>query len=175
MPEFEFRCLNENDESAYRNFISEFTRAGEKIIPRSIYDENLSFRTWLERSRGISSGKSIPDNWVQAATYFLIRKSNGKILGALDLRHKLNEELLRHGGHIGYGVAPSERKKGYASLMLQKALKICKDLDINKALITCDKENIGSAKTIMKHGGVLENEIVDELGRHRQRYWIEIK
>jgi predicted acetyltransferase len=82
--------------------------------------------------------------------------------------------LADRGGHIGYGIRPSERKKGYATEILRQALDIMKDLNINKVLITCDKENIGSAKTIIKNGGILESEGVSDESVF-QRYWIDME
>lgn len=105
-----------------------------------------------------------------AHTYFLIQEDK-RIIGAINIRHDLNEYLFNFGGHIGYGIRPSERKKGYASLMLSMALPIAKELGINEVLITCDKNNIGSAKTIINNGGVLENEVSGD-GEITQRYWL---
>ena len=65
----------------------------------------------------------------------------------------------RSGGHIGDGIRPSERRKGYATAMIGLALEECRKLGINKVLMTCDKTNIGSAKSIMNNGGVLESEL----------------
>lgn len=98
---------------------------------------------------------------------------NNKIIGTIQIRHYLNDDLLLHGGHIGYGVRPSERRKGYATKMLALALEECKNLGIGRVLITCDKTNLGSARTIQKNGGVLENEITENGGIF-QRYWIDI-
>lgn len=81
---------------------------------------------------------------------------------------------MQHGGHIGNGIRPSERKKGYATKMIGLALEECRKLGIEKVLIVCDKDNIGSAKSIINNGGVLENEIADEDGTIEQRYWIEL-
>ena len=89
----------------------------------------------------------------------------------IDIRHRLNDYLFNFGGHIGYSVRKSERKKGYATEMLALALVECMNLNINKILITCDKENTASVKTIIKNGGILENEIPEE-NRITQRYWI---
>lgn len=89
----------------------------------------------------------------------------------IDIRHRLNEYLLQFGGNIGYSVRPSQRRKGYATEMLALALEECRKLGIDRALVTCDKTNIGSAKTIQKNGGVLENEVL-EGDRITQRYWI---
>ena len=82
-------------------------------------------------------------------------------------------EVLREGGHIGDGIRPSERRKGYATEMIRLALIECGKLGIRRVLMTCEKSNIGSAKSIVKNGGVLENEFVNSDGEIEQRYWIE--
>jgi len=168
------RCLTESDEEAYKNFVKEFEDAGERIIPSTVESDSLSFSDWLERTRKIVKGIDLPKGWVPATTYSLFNEDENKILGAIDIRHQLNEHLLSVGGNIGYGVTPSERRKGYASAMLKEVLEICKDMGMNKVLITCNKENIASAKTIIKNGGALENEVEDEKGNIRQRYWITL-
>ena len=94
-------------------------------------------------------------------------------MGAVNIRHYLNDTLLKAGGHIGYGIRPSERRKGYATAMIALALDECRKLGINKVLICCNKENIGSAKSIINNGGILENEI-EEDGHIIQRYWIQL-
>ncbi len=110
---------------------------------------------------------------VPSSIYFLVDEDN-KIHGAIDIRHELNDYLLQYGGHIGYGIRPSQRRKGYASQILSLALPIAKDLGISKALITCNKTNLGSARTIINDGGILENEVINE-DEITQRYWIEIR
>ena len=91
----------------------------------------------------------------------------------MNIRHYLNEALLRDGGHIGDGVRTSERRKGIATKMIGLALDECRKLGIDRVLMVCDKDNIGSAKSIINNGGVLENEIID--GEViEQRYWIEL-
>ena len=75
------------------------------------------------------------------------------------------------GGHIGDGIRPSERRKGYATKMISLALEECKKLGMDKVLLVCDKDNIGSVKSIINNGGVLENVVLKE-GKLIQRYWI---
>lgn len=111
--------------------------------------------------------------WVPDTTLFCIDKDRDIFVGAVNIRHYLNEDLLKTGGHIGDGIRPSERRKGYATAMIALALDECKKLGINKVLMCCDKDNIGSVKSIINNGGVLENEIEEE-GHIVQRYWIQI-
>ncbi len=111
---------------------------------------------------------------VPESVFFLLDEQKNKLIGAITIRHYLNDFLLKEGGHIGYGIRPSERRKGYAKLMLKLALKECKKLGLNKVLIVCDKDNIGSSKTIINNGGILENEIGGYNGELISRYWIDI-
>ena len=111
---------------------------------------------------------------VEDSTFFALDVERNKMVGAINIRHKLNDYLLNYGGHIGDGVRPSERKKGYATKIIGLALKECQNLNIDKVLLVCDKDNIGSAKSIKNNGAILENEIVKD-GKTIQRYWIEIK
>lgn len=119
--------------------------------------------------------KDAKDGLVPDSVFFLSDETNNKLIGAIDIRHYLNDALLKNGGHIGDGIRPSERRKGYGTLIIKLALEECKKLNINKVLICCDKDNVGSAKTIINNGGILENEIVNDDLTITQRYWIEIK
>lgn len=94
--------------------------------------------------------------------------------GAINIRHYLNDQLLLNGGHIGDGVRPSERRKGIATKMIALALQECKKMGISRVLMVCDKDNIGSAKSIQKNNGILENEVIVD-GVVEQRYWIDIE
>jgi predicted acetyltransferase len=111
---------------------------------------------------------------VPDSVFFLLDEDRNRLLGAVNIRHYLNDSLLKSGGHIGDGIRPSERRKGYATEMIRMALEECRKLGIKKVLMTCDKSNIGSAKSIIKNGGVLENEFVNEEGETEQRYWITL-
>jgi predicted acetyltransferase len=118
--------------------------------------------------------KTEADGRVPDSVFFLLDADRDRLLGAVNIRHYLNEALLRDGGHIGDGIRPSERRRGYATEMIRLALIECKKLGIKRVLMVCDKDNIGSAKSIVRNGGVLENEITDEDGTVEQRYWIEL-
>lgn len=118
--------------------------------------------------------KEAAENRVPDSVFFLLDEERNRLLGAVNIRHYLNDALLKEGGHIGDGIRPSERRKGYATAMIRLALVECKKLGIDKVLMTCSKENIGSVRSIVKNGGVLENEFINSDGDVEQRYWISI-
>ena len=119
--------------------------------------------------------EAVPPHLVPATQFLFVRKSDNRLVGMLQVRHRLNDFLEKYGGHIGYSVRPSERRRGYAKEMLKMALPFCRQIGIDKILITCIDGNIGSEKTILANGGVYEttvhepNENVD-----LKRYWIAL-
>ena len=115
------------------------------------------------------------DGKVPDSVFFLLDEESNRLLGAVNIRHYLNDYLLKYAGHIGDGIRPSERGKGYGTEMIRLALIECKKLGIDKVLMVCDKSNIASSKSIIKNGGILENEIVDENGKISQRFWIDLE
>ena len=160
---------------AYReqicDMLKEWYATGEKIIPYAIrkcgYEDFEAYMESLEVK--MDGGPLVPDS-----TFFCLDVDRGIVVGAVNIRHVLNESLLLNGGHIGDGVRPSERRKGIATEMIALALVECRKLGIMRVLMVCDKENIGSAKSIMNNGGVLENEVVVD-GVTEQRYWIDLR
>lgn len=163
---------NYDMEEQYYVFANEWKEHNEEIVPYSARLLNMDYKLWLENTYKMESRDTCSPDWVPSHTYFLVSE-NKKIIGAINIRHCLNDYLLNFGGHIGYGIRPSERKKGYASIMLSLALPISKKLGITKALITCNKNNLGSAKTILGNGGILENEVIEGT-EITQRYWIDL-
>lgn len=118
--------------------------------------------------------KAPKNGLVPDTTFFCLDEERNIMVGAINIRHYLNEYLLNYGGHIGDGIRPIERRKGYATEMIRLSLDFCRQLGLDKILLVCDKDNIGSAKSIINNGGILENEIIEN-GRVEQRYWITIK
>lgn len=119
--------------------------------------------------------KEPKDGKVPDSVFFLLDVDRNILQGAVNIRHYLNENLLQYAGHIGDGIRPSELRKGYATEMIRLALIECKKLGISKVLMVCDKSNIASAKSIIKNGGILENEFLDEDGEVQQRFWINLE
>ena len=130
---------------------------------------------WLERLATMSDVTTCPKEFVTSTTYIGVRQSDNKIVGMVDLRHHINHPVLSvWGGHIGYSVRPSERRKGYAKAMLKLVLEEAKKHHLTKVLVTCNHDNLGSNKTILANGGVFEKTIELE-GTLINRYWIDIE
>ena len=94
---------------------------------------------------------------------------DGELLGFLSVRHELNDFLLEEGGHIGYSVRPSARRRGLATYACAWGLDHLRSLGVDRALITCDDDNEASAATILRNGGVLE-----DVRHGKRRYWVEL-
>ena len=137
-------------------------------------EEATSFEEWVKEKCDESKGINLREDYVACTTLFLKRESDGKICGAVSIRHELNDFLFNFGGHIGYSITPSERDKGYGKLQLKKALVFAKELGIEKCLITADESNVVSNKTIISEGGVLENTVMWN-NEPLNRYWINLK
>lgn len=136
------------------------------------------YKGWLDENEIYSKKETVPDGKVVGNTFFTVRKSDNKLVGIMNIRHELDEYLYNYGGHIGYSILPSERRKGYAYKQLLLGLKYCKSIGINRVLITCLDYNTGSSKTIEKAGGVFENIIEGEKCGEKvlyKRYWISLK
>lgn len=138
--------------------------------PYAIFkNDNTDFDYYLEHLEI----KEPKDGKVPGSVFFCLDEDRNIFVGAVNIRHWLNDGLLRTGGHIGDGIRPSERRKGYATKMIALALEECRRIGIDRVLMCCDKNNTGSAKSIINNGGILENE-VEEDGSITQRYWISL-
>lgn len=164
--------VNEDDclkyiEEHYQN--NEFSISGGGGIEGfRTYDE------WINSVIAHHHNNNIPQNRVPSTTF--LAYDDEVLVGVIDIRHHLNEYLESYGGHIGYGVRPSKRKKGYATQILAKGLEYCKDeLKLPRVLITCDESNIGSNKTILANKGILIDQLFDSnLKRYTNRYKIKL-
>jgi predicted acetyltransferase len=154
--------------------VEEFYASGEEHIHGIGCIEADDFENSVKRAKEQVYGVGLPEGWVPASTYWLL--CDDVMIGMCHLRHELNDFLENYGGHIGYSVRPSQRNKGYGSQMLQLALQKAKGLEIERVLITCDDDNIASARVIEKNGGKLADVVKTEYAEFLvRRYWIALK
>lgn len=153
------------------DLLDEWYATGENIVPFAI--RRLDYHNFDYYCSNLENHNFLADHFVTDSTFFCLDEDSDMAVGAVNIRHYLNESLLADGGHIGDGVRPSMRRKGIATKMIALALEECQKLGIYKVLMVCDKKNIGSAKSIMNNGGVLEDEPVVD-GVTVQRYWIDL-
>lgn len=137
------------------------------------YEEGMPLSRYLEILAQRARGEALPPGHV--ASTFLFAFDASRIVGRVSIRHTLNADLLRIGGHIGYVVVPEFRRRGYATAILDRAIEIAHgDLGIHRVLVTCDEDNVGSIRTIERNGGVLENIVAGPgLAAPKRRYWID--
>lgn len=127
------------------------------------------------RVRKCTAQDTLPEGLVIATQFFYVRKADNRLVGMIQVRHYFNDYLSKFGGHIGYSIRPSERRKGYATSMLNAILPYCREIGLDKLLITCIDGNIGSEKTIRNNGGVYESTVY-ESGKNcsLKRFWITL-
>jgi predicted acetyltransferase len=119
----------------------------------------------------LPTGETVPK--VPFSLYWLVE--DDEFIGEAQLRHRLNQHLIKEGGHIGYGIRPACRRRGYGTMILALTLEQCRRLGIRRVLVTCLEDNIASARVIEANGGVLENVIDAPGGRGSlRRYWISL-
>ncbi|UUZ94804.1 GNAT family N-acetyltransferase [Paenibacillus sp. P25] len=158
-------------QEAYISFYEEWKQSGEDIVPWVVTKDPYDFSGMVRFLReGIQAAS---ENLVPHTTYWLVNEEK-KVLGAVNIRHRLNAKLLNSGGHIGYGIRPSERRKGLATALLHLALQKTRELGLDQVLVVCDKGNIGSERTILKNGGVFDSEYMEPNGNIVRRFWIPL-
>lgn len=164
----EFRRLTINDETLFMEYFNAWGEEQESIVPSATnFKRYKSFQDFINNLEEREKTYEVLNT-----TLFLIE--DGKIIGSSNIRHYLNEFLMNYGGHVGYGVRPDMRGQGYASKILNESLKFLKSLNVEKALITCDEENIASRKVILNNGGVQDQSHIRGDGGVTNRFWIEI-
>ncbi len=143
------------------------------MIPWVIAKDPTDFSQMVDSLHEQARGENLPDGWVPDSTYWLVDKRK-KVIGVANIRHALTEKLLYEGGHIGYGIRPSERRKGFAVKLLALSLEKAKELGIDRALVVCDDTNVGSKKTILRNGGIRDDDHIEEDGNVVNRFWIDL-
>jgi len=155
----------------YLDMLADWERTGEKVVPFVLRYDTNDFDAFVDKLLGFQTVAE--ESFVCHSTFWLVNEDD-IIVGVSNLRHELNDKLLAGGGHIGFGIRPSYRKRGYATKILELSLIEAQKRDIEKALLTCDKINIASKKTILKNNGVFGEETLYK-GMLVLKYWIDTK
>jgi predicted acetyltransferase len=159
--------------SEYNEMYQEFLSAEEAIHPFVIKIVPDPWDEFIELLEGFSTGIGVPPTFVSHSTYWMINADN-RILGVSNVRHRLNERLRHYGGNVGYGIRPSERRKGYGTRILELSLEKCRELGISNVVVTCAATNVASVKIIENNGGTLE-EVFMQDSEQIKRYVIALK
>lgn len=162
------RPLRLEDESDARDAHRELSAEGFSFLLD--WDPGQPWSRYLQRLERLRRGVDVPSDRVPAT--FLGAYLGTDLVGRVSIRHTLNSYLADVGGHIGYAVRAAYRRRGYATDILQQALVIARDEGVDRALVTCDVENVASAAVIAKLGGRLEDVRADRDGTRKLRYWI---
>ena len=158
----------------YNEMMNEWLESGTQVAPWFLGKPFVSIGEFAEHVRMLDDCENgiVDKKYSSTTSYFVIDK-NDRLIGAASLRHYLTTEGLNSWGHIGYGVRPSERKKGYATIILRLMLDEARRKKIYQVLIGVHDSNTGSWKTVEKCGGVLENTVrIDGDDEPIRRYWI---
>lgn len=167
---FEFREITLDDKVSYEKYIREWQAHDEDITPTAMDPSVNTFETLLAQ---LKEDKHPKENGRVPATMLFYFKDN-EIIGAAHIRHELNDTLKLLGGHVGYGVSPDRRGKGYATKILKNSLLFLKSLDVKKVLITCDKDNLPSAKVVLNNHGTECDSHTRSNGIVTRRFWITL-
>jgi predicted acetyltransferase len=167
-PAVRLRPLRLEDEAVARRAQDELK--ADNFVFCLLLEPGMSWSDYLDALDADRHGARFPNG---VAATFLVAEAEGTIVGRSSIRHSLNAFLEREGGHIGFGVRPAFRRRGYATAILEQSLVVARALGVSDVLVTCDDDNVGSAAVIERCGGVLDS-IVDPEGGGKaiRRYWI---
>ena len=174
---FETPSMKRKDEII--EYINEFVEYKSNINGTGSLDkilEGYTFEQALERCLNMEN-KEYAEKMgrCQGKTFLLVRKNDDKIMGTINVRWNLSEAMLQFGGHIGYGIRPTERRKGYNKINLYLGMKEAKKIGLDRVMLDCDVSNIGSDKTLKALGGKLERTEIDPSnGILTNVYWFDV-
>lgn len=157
------------------SMLEDYQTAGEQFLPQPLLEQlQTDFATLVQQLHAEEADRNLPAGKVPQSTLWLMRNPT-ELSGRVNLRHRLTPALEHHGGHIGYSIRPSRRGQGYGTKMLALALNEARQLGLSKVLMTCDADNLASARGIERNGGILDSQGVSDLsGKLIARYWIAL-
>lgn len=166
---------NERYLSQIAEFRKEFLDAGSSMDGQGPLRRMEDPAEWLRFCRACKTEDGCPEQFVPATQFLYVRESDDRIVGMIQVRHRFNAFLEHYGGHIGYSVRPSERRKGFAESILKASFPYCREIGLRRLLITCVRGNEASARTILANGGVYESTVYCESDCvELERYWIDL-
>ena len=165
---------NHRMETDFRAAIAEFRAQGEDNIESLFSRAGGNFKAHLQQTKQAEAGIYLAEGFVPFATFWCV-KNRQHIVGFSHIRFTLTPALKIEGGHIGYSIRPSKRRKGYGTRQLALILEECRWMDMQDIMITCDYDNIGSAKIIEANGGIFSGEALSPRTNKRVfHYWIHL-
>ena len=175
MKEFILTRPTSENASQIKEYRQEFLDSGDSMDgcgPVRRYDDPEEY---IKVCKEYEDPQKVPSNLVPATQFFFVRKSDNRLVGMIQVRHCFNDYLEKYAGHIGYSVRPSERRRGYAKKMLKMTLPFCREIGLDRVLVSCIDGNIGSEKTILANGGVYESTVHEpNEDRDLKRFWIKL-
>lgn len=168
-PALRLRPLTDADEAEFVAAHHELARDGFTFGPG--YTPGMRWHDYVAQREAQRRGAQLPGGWVPST--FLVADVGGIIVGRTSIRHELNDVLLREAGHIGYGVRPAHRRRGHGTQILRQSLVIARAVGVDRVLVTCDDDNVASARIIERCGGVLASVVPTDDGPAKRRYWID--
>lgn len=171
----EFILIRPTEEYAAKimEYRKEFLDAGDSMDGCGPLRGAKNAEEYLRICREHEDPLAVPEHLVPATQFLFVRKNDDRLVGMISVRHKFNDYLAKFGGHIGYSVRPGERRRGYAKEMLRMTLPFCREIGLDKVMITCIDGNIGSERTILANGGVYYSTEYEPIERENiKRFWI---
>ncbi len=156
----------------YEDMMEEWSEFGGRLNPAALRNNGAPYDKWLRWMQEDRHADTCPEGAVPQTLYFAVRH-DGRLLGAVTIREHLDEKFKLDGGNVGYGVRPSERKKGYAKTMLRLALVKLAEAGIVDVILTCAEDNIGSENTKRACGAVYLNTVMNIDGEKIKRFGIK--
>lgn len=162
---------DESHREAYLAMMEEWLAFGGRLNPGALRNNGASYEVWLSRVRADRDARTCPAGRVPQTLYLAFNEQS-ELVGAVSLRPQPDEATLRDTGHVAYGVRPSQRRKGYATQMLALAVEQLRAMGVASVWVTCAADNEASIRTVLRNGGVLEDEITSSGGEVRKRFCI---